>query len=313
MIRQTLKSNRISAGLLVYSAAAFGLISSIIRDALLFELDFDATRFFSIVYFVSIPVGLVVNFITLGPEIRWSRLYTTTLVLYALVIGIASIVLFEGDFLLGFFSFLTAVCWVVGSWFSRRTFVNGRLFLGRIREGFGWLALSGTLFAVSGISPEAAVAFAAIFSFLFSWALYSLTAISVEDSNDAHLRSSARYVIDLFLLSLVGILINVWALWITGLEVKYFADSWPFMVRLSIYIFQVISIGYVLVVSKTIEFDRFSNRQLKAYATISLAVFLVSLSVPVMSLVITPVTLGFFGLIIVVLVGRNDFGDSNQM
>lgn len=263
--------------LAAYGAAGVSFLMSLLRDYVVINFSAQSQSFFQLLYVVSMAAGFGVNAIVLGSG-RLGRQALAILVLLGLVL-IAALLPAEirSPYV---FTALTAILlmWIAGAYWSRGLVERGWIFSGRIREAVASFVLAVLVFAGLGVefSFVLGVSAGCVFAGLM-WRYVQLAdATAIQDGKPK--TSLKRLVQNILLTNVATSAITYWALVQTGHAGAVFGIEVSTAVRFSMYIYQVLTIGSIVLVSATARLMR--DRHIVVLAFASGALFLAALFMP---------------------------------
>ena len=234
--------------LAAYGAAGVSFLASLARDYVVINFSGQSQHFFQLLYVASIAAGFGVNAIALGSKV----LERTALIILALL-GIIVIVVMtpassSSPLVFGLLS-AVLLLWLAGAQWSRRLIERGWVFTGRVREAIASILLAALVLAGWGVELSFLLAVAA--GSVFSWMMWHevrKVGTDVARGGGSGVDMS-KLIQSIVLTNIATFSITYWALAQTskGGEVLGFDVSTA--VRFSMYLYQVVTIGSVVLVS----------------------------------------------------------------
>ena len=279
----------------VYLAAGLTFGSSIARDTALFTADVDTVLFFSLVYIISIPASLIINYVSfVATKMNW-RVLSSSVFLLSLCIMVV-LGTYIDDLFIGVASGLTAGFWIIGGILSAQLMHAGYVFVSRIRE------------AIASCIVMITLVFGAIKSVSLLLLIFSISGLIfvllIRFGYPLHSQSDRRtlhFSLKAFIASnYAHVAILVWVLFLTGQPDMIWGFPPDAVGRATIYVYQIVAISYVLIprfVCILPLFHRISSVFLMGFASVSIG--LGSFHIPLGSIVV-PVILIATGFILIV-------------
>ena len=229
-----------------YAAALVSFLFGIIRDYSILNYSSSCLEYYNLFYVGGLCSIIAVNMVILDsqtPTIRLWFLYTI-LSLSLLVIGWFCRPNLYHDSLVNLaIAGFVATLWILGAIASRAQITKGFAFTARLRDGIFSVAI--TLLMILGVSLIPAFAFSVLASTL--WILW----ITRDRWNEFFIKNPRQHVWLSFLtkailLNLGTLAMLLWALYFNSSEKFWWGYSSTAIVRISMYAFQAISIGWVV-------------------------------------------------------------------
>ena len=234
--------------LAAYGAAGASFLASLMRDYVVINHSAQSQQFFQLLYVVSMSAGFGVNAIALGSDLLGKMALA---ILALLGVGVILILLPSAQTTPMIIALLVCVLllWIAGAQWSRAMIERGWVFLGRIREAIASVALAGLV--LMGLAVEPAFLLAVALGALFSWVVWRAVRREGGHGGGAGGRAldMAELARNIVLTNAPTLLISYWALVQTGRSGEVHGFAIATAVRFSMYIYQVLVIGSVAVIS----------------------------------------------------------------
>lgn len=277
--KQALYRVKLRFVLAAYGAAGVSFLMSLLRDYVVINFSGQSQSFFQLLYVVSMAAGFGVNAIALGS----GRLGRQALAILALLGVILIVALLPVDIRSPFvLVMLMAILlmWIAGAHWSRGLVEGGWIFSGRIREAIASLVLAVLVFTGLGveISFVLGVAAGCVFAGVMWRYVRRPHATATSEVADTSKTSLKRLLQNILLTNIATSAITYWALVQTGHTGEVFGIEVSTAVRFSMYVYQVLTIGSIVLVSATARLMR--DRHVVVLAFASGGLFLVALFLP---------------------------------
>jgi hypothetical protein len=234
--------------LAAYSAAGLSFVASLFRDYVIINFTNQSKEFFEYLYVVSMAAGFGVNAIALGSGVLGRAALT---IFYTIGVIIIFLILPEGYKSTNLMLLLSLILllWLVGAQSSRSLVELGWVFLGRVREAIASISLAIMIFTGFGMQSSflAAVASGTIFS--LAMLKKSSNCRLLTESNEM-MKGLTKLLWSVILANIATFLITYWALVQTSKHGEIFGLDISTAVRFSMYFYQSMIIGSVLLVSR---------------------------------------------------------------
>lgn len=265
--------------LAAYGAAGVSFLMSLLRDYVVINLSTQSQSFFQLLYVVSMAAGFGVNAIALGSGRLGRPALAVLALLGAVLIGVLLPVEVRSTIV---FALLLAVLlmWIAGAHWSRGLVERGWIFSGRIREAIASLVLAVLVFVGLGVQSAfvLGVATGCVFAGLM-WRYVQMANVPATAELAVRPRISLkRLVQNILLTNIATSAFTYWALVQTGHSGAVFGIEVSTAVRFSMYIYQVLTIGSIVLVSATARLLR--DRQVVALAFAASGLFVFALFLP---------------------------------
>ena len=230
-----------------YAAATFSFVCSIIRDWMVIKHTIYEKELFDLIYFCSIAGCLVLNAVTLSKEAP-----TKKFVLIASIISIFVAIIVGNFFLQKSSIFLTTatfvlIAWIIGGIASRSLLSVGKIFYGRIREGISSLVVG--ILAIASYDLQSTITIGVSVGTLWTlWVSRNEIKRYFNEKDDG--KTKLLFFEILLYSNLSTVIIQLWALYFNSYESKLYGSDPVIVVRISMYIFQFLSIGVVVLVAR---------------------------------------------------------------
>jgi hypothetical protein len=268
-----------------YGAAGISFLASLLRDYVVINFTNQGKEFFQLLYVVSMAAGFGVNVIA-GGGARLGRTGLAILSLLGVVVILVMLPLSSRTpntvILLGCILLL----WIAGAQLSRVLVERGWVFSGRVREAIASVVLTALVLAGIGVEPSFLVsAFCGTAFSLLMWK-------SSPHSADSKPHGDALYEIknlfaSIILTNFTTFSITYWALLQTARQGDVFGYETHTVVRFSMYLYQVLTIGAIVLVS--LRGRLIVSKVMALCITATGLLFVVSLFLPLeFSIFITP-------------------------
>ncbi len=286
-----------------YGAAGVSFLATLIRDYAVINHTHQSKEFFQLLYVVSLAAGFGVNAITAGSGLL-GRVALTLLSL----LGVTVIVVMLPDsnttphtiILL----VLILLLWIVGAHWSRSLLERGWVFFARVREAIASLALA--VLVLVGIAVEPAFLMAAACGAAFSWLMWKASPSSMDSPPSGNtLRELRKLFISVVLTNVATFSILSWALIQTGSHGEVFGYEISTAVRFAMYLYQVLTIGAVVLVS--LKGKLISEIKLGPIILVASLLFVASLFFPLeLALFLLPLAAAVvhYGLVLLLQLGK---------
>lgn len=271
---------------LAYSASALTFLAGFLRDWMLIQHTSYAKVFFDLLYFSSLAAGFLINAITLGgrdPTPRFVLISTCVTIALASVVGHSILLLSTTAIIV---SSIAIVLWIIGAVASRALLRAEQVFVGRLREGVAALGTCTLILAELGLEATFGVGIA----IGTAWTLWtSRNHRRAYFCNNPNGSPWCKHLQSLAIGNLASTTILVWALVQNRSSEPIWGSDPTIAVRLSVYLFQVLSIGAVIAV---VKMPSLSNSLREKSLTICLASIisasLVALLSPPTAIILVP-------------------------
>lgn len=241
--------------LAAYGAAVVSFLMSLLRDYAVIHFSGQGPYFFQLLYVVSMAAGFGVNAIALG---RGGLDGRALALLAGIGFGVICLMLPAPLRSPRVVALSTAILllWIAGAYWSRALVERGRVVAGRIREAIASLALA--LLVLPGVPVEPAFLLAVAGGTAFSWLAWT----RVRSQGESHhmggrapgdMRGLAQ---SLLLTNAATLAMTWWALVQTGKPLQVLGLEVSTAVRFSMYVYQVLTIGSVVLVTATARLVR---------------------------------------------------------
>jgi hypothetical protein len=240
----------------IYFAALVSFITTFVRDYYLIHYTKDSQSFFEIIYISSLASGFSINAIafiaSVGKVIEIFLMYLISLSILFLLFFLSSQHLISEIHTNGalLISAMITFFWIFGAYFSRKSMQFGaNFFLARSRESFSSFLLVS--FLTVGVGFYFSMISAIIFGTVFSFFLYKRAKnqnLNFYEKKDIMVQ--ARYDLLFFKKILYAnfaiFCMNLWAFEKSSLDIELLNYSSSSLVRVSMYIFQFLTLGSIL-------------------------------------------------------------------
>ena len=234
--------------LAAYGAAGVSFLASLVRDYAVINHSDQSQHFFQLLYVASIAAGFGVNAIALGSSVLEKKALGILAFVGVIVILVMTPASNNSPWVLGL---LTAVLvlWLAGAQWSRGLIERGWVFSGRIREAIASVLLAALVLAGWGV--EASFLMAVTAGSVFSWIMWNRVrktgpGIGPRGSPVVNLNKLSQSIV---LTNVATFSITYWALTQTSKGGEVLGFDVPTAVRFSMYLYQVLTIGSVVLVS----------------------------------------------------------------
>lgn len=290
--------------LAAYGAAAASFLASLLRDYVVINQTDQSKDFFQLFYVVSMAAGFGVNAIALGQGF----LKQTALAMLAIA-GVVVILLLLPTSLRTLSTVILLVSvllmWLAGAQWARFLVERGWVFSGRVREAVSSLVFVGLVVAGLAVSPSFFWAVAA--GTLFSCCVWKI--VRLQSNGLAPTPKSATSIKGLIgtvvATNLATFAVTYWALLQTSGQGEAFGYDAATAIRFAMYLYQVLIIGSVVVVSAKRELLQLGHT--KALISVAAFIFSVSLLLPLnMALFLSPLSAAavHYGVVLLLQRGR---------
>jgi hypothetical protein len=241
----------------IYAGAALSFIAGILRDGAALTLVDSGQRFFQMMYFASLSSIWGINFIQLGTSPPLRRHVERLILLSAIALATCWVMLPCGSPLELATVLSALVMWTIGSVASRAQLASGRALSSRAREAVSSVAIALLLLAGLGSMPSIAVgvAIGTIWMLKMSWGVRA-NYFGIE----ACPRGSAPIIRGVFISNAAIGLMTLWAIYVNQHQGTIFGFPAPLAARFSSYLFQAISIGWMVVAVRSGHLPNFVVR-----------------------------------------------------
>jgi|LakMenEpi03Aug12_release.lakeMendotaPanAssembly.Ray.scaffolds.fasta_scaffold389625_2 hypothetical protein len=287
-----------------YLAAGLSFIISLLRDYLLIFHTNYSIEFFEIFYVVSLISTFTINSIMISfPPTKRFLFWSLLLTMCILFISVKFFFLFPLNILL--LSIFILVAWITGAVLSRSLIVKNKIFLGRSREivsSFFFIILillnfDLTLTIIIGLFLS--LMWVGIVSWPYRSKYFSTSKIQIKFTS---------YLGIILISNLTGSIMLIWAILINRSNELIYGYDPTLIVRFSLYIYQGISIGSVILITFTHFFKK--NRDivnLLFFLIILLCIFIIFANFN-LSIIILPILLGIGHYLAMIILNLN-FGE----
>jgi len=277
--RQVLSRVKLRFLVAAYGAAGVSFLMSLLRDYVVINHSGQSQSFFQILYVASMAAGFGVNAIALGSG-RLGRQAFAILALFGVVLIVALLPVPLRSPMR--FVLLTAILlmWIAGAYWSRGLVERGWVLSGRIREAIASLLLAALVSVGLGVESAFVLGVAAGCAFAGLMWRYVLVLKATDDAKGASAPriSLKRLMQNILLTNIATLAITYWALVQTGQFGEVLGIEVSTAVRFSMYVYQVLTIGSILLVSVTARVMQ--DRHVAALAFVSGGLFLAALFMP---------------------------------
>ncbi len=289
--------------LAAYGAAAISFLASLLRDYSVINFSNQDKQFFQLLYVASMAAGFGVNAIALGRGVL-GRGALAVLALLGIVVILSMLPEPSADFKAVVLLVSILLMWIAGARWSRALMEHGRVFSGRVREAISSVVLAGLVVAGLGVQVSFLVAVAA--GTLFSWTMWSLVRVApaspVRPGNS--LLDVRNLIQNVFLTNIATFSITYWALVQTGKMGDVFGFEISTAVRFAMYIYQILTIGSVVLVSPKYKLK--APKRLGLLIAVAAGAFVGALFIPLQAaLLLIPLSAGATHYGVVLFLQRN--------
>lgn len=287
-----------------YGAAAASFFASLLRDYVVITQTDQSKDFFQLFYVVSMAAGFGVNAIALGRGF----LGRIALALLALMGVIVILLLLPASLRTPYTVVLLVsvlLMWLAGAQWARFLVERGWVFSGRVREAVSSLALVGLV--VAGLAVFSSFFWAVAAGTFFSWSVWKF--VRLRSSQLATPLQSATGIKalagDVVATNLATFAVTYWALLQTSGQAEAFGYDAATVIRFAMYLYQVLIIGSVVVVSARRHLLQL--RHVRALTSVAIFVFFGSLFLPLnVALFLTPLSAAavHYGVVLLLQRGR---------
>ncbi len=271
-----------------YGAAGVSFLASLVRDYVVINYSGQSQYFFQLLYVASIAAGFGVNAIALGSRVLGKAAIGMLALLGVIVIFVMTPASNRSPMVLGL---LTAVLflWLAGAQWSRGLIERGWVFSGRIREAIASFLLAVLLLAGGGVEFSFLAAVAA--GTLFSWIIWhKVRTVGAGDNRHGRPVVNLNQLFQSIVLTNIATFsITYWALAQTGKSGEVLGFDVSTAVRFSMYLYQVLTIGSVVLVSMSNRLARDRHLVFLVVAAVICFAASASMSLPV-ALFVSPVS-----------------------
>ncbi len=226
----------------VYSAAALGFLSGIFRDVLIVKKTGISHEIFAVWYVAGIASLASVNAATFSqsyPSLARSFLYCGLGLSLCLLLGLWKIKQTDGIVLAG----LVTILWILGGIFSKSLIINLRMFLGRAREAFASICISGLLLV--GVPGKPAILAGVLGGCGFAFLGRRLVPPPTQEAVPNRPKDYKKVLSEIFILNFSTFAIFFWALVMNGKQEILIGWRMGDLARFSLYLFQAVVVGSV--------------------------------------------------------------------
>ncbi len=289
--------------LAAYGAAAISFLASLLRDYSVINFSNQDKQFFQLLYVASMAAGFGVNAIALGRGVL-GRGALAVLALLGIVVILSMLPEPSADFKAVVLLVSILLMWIAGAQWSRALMEHGRVFSGRVREAISSVVLAGLVVAGLGVQVSFLVAVAA--GTVFSWTMWSLVRVApaspVRPGNS--LLDVRNLIQNVFLTNIATFSITYWALVQTGKMGDVFGFEISTAVRFAMYIYQILTIGSVVLVSPKYKLK--APKRLGLLIAVAAGAFVGALFIPLQAaLLLIPLSAGATHYGVVLFLQRN--------
>ncbi len=284
-----------------YLSALAGFLSSLLRDFSILTYLPNPDSFFQIIYLASSVSVLAINAISLSgskaslPNLLY--LIFTSLFGFLIYLNVTPA---RPTFPQTILVSILALLWIIGAFEANDAFLEGQIFFSKTRESISSLATSLLAFAHSNLL------FVVLLGPIISILPYKAKAINRSYSAlKSNPTINYRIVYVAILTSIAPIAIQLWAYALTHHSGNIYGISFTLFTRISIYIFQFISIGSSLLVllPKKLALTHSLHIQLIALSTCTFSLFTV-FSSNIFLITIAPLSLSLTHISLILLSSR---------
>ena len=289
--------------LAAYGAAAISFLASLLRDYSVINFSNQDKQFFQLLYVASMAAGFGVNAIALGRGVL-GRGALAVLALLGIVVILSMLPEPSADFKAVALLVSILLLWIAGAQWSRALMEHGRVFSGRVREAISSVVLAGLVVAGLGVQVSFLVAVAA--GTVFSWTMWRLVRVApaspVRPGNS--LVDVRNLIQNVFLTNIATFSITYWALVQTGKMGDVFGFEISTAVRFAMYIYQILTIGSVVLVSPKYKLK--APKRLGMLIAVAAGAFVGALFIPLQAaLLLIPLSAGATHYGVVLFLQRN--------
>ena len=273
--------------MLAYGAAGVSFLASLLRDYAVIGFSDQHQHFFHLLYVASLAASFAVNAIALGTGALGR---SALALLFVLGLGVLLVLAPPTQTPPATLAVLATILllWIIGARYGRALVEHGWVFSGRVREAIASLVLAAL--AVAGMAMDAAFLLSVLAGTLFSWVMWRLAALPpaagrTQTLPRARMLAFGRSVV---MTNCVTFTMTYWALVLNAQPQRILGYDMPTVVRFSMYLFQILTIGSVALVATAGWKPR--QRQLGRLVMVLAACFLASMLLPALAaLVLVPV------------------------
>ena len=297
-----MQTAKLQSVFIVYSAAFVSLAVSVARDFFILTWTQESQFFFSLVYILAIPSGLIINFITWCPGTRFGyKFWSLIFIIGFTIFSIAYKAL--GNTEVAVLLALTFLLWISGSIEAKKALVENAILLSRLREAFGAICLIFAILLVNDLTAARLIFLSSLGGWVFILFVRALhqTRTVVETNRQSQM---PKLTASFFALNLPVIAINLWALWLTEGNWSLGSLNGDALSRISMYWFQVFAIVCPLFASGhlKISLPKFSRQLAISVILAGFVGFMIIM--PLANLIWVPTVLSFLFVYIHVLVNQ---------
>lgn len=272
-----------------YSAAGISFLAALLRDYAVINFTSQDKQFFQLFYVVSMAAGFGVNAIALGVG-SLGKMALAILSLLGVLVIIVMLPASSATFYSYSLLFAILLMWIAGAQWSRVLIEQGWVFSGRIREAISSFLMAGLV--VAGLSAEPSFLVAVAAGTVFSWGMWKVIRLpaAIPVNSGSSLLMIGKLTQSIILTNASTFSITYWALMQTGKEGSIFGYDISTAVRFSMYLYQILIIGSVVIVSLKSN-STYDYKHLRLLVLVAILVFLLSLFAPLQAaLVLVPLS-----------------------
>ena len=289
--------------LAAYGAAAISFLASLLRDYSVINFSSQDKQFFQLLYVASMAAGFGVNAIALGRG-AVGKVALVVLALLGVAVIFAMLPAPDADPKIVVLLVSILLLWIAGAQWSRALMEQGRVFSGRVREAISSVVLAGLVVAGLGVQISFLLAVAA--GTVFSLTMWSMVrSVSGSPGRPGNSLADIRNLIQNVVLTNVATFsITYWALVQTGKMGDVYGFEISTAVRFAMYIYQILTIGSVVLVSPRYRLN--PPKRLGLLIAVAASVFIGALFIPLRAaLLLIPLSAAATHYAVVLFLQRN--------
>lgn len=289
--------------LAAYGAAAISFLASLLRDYSVINFSSQDKQFFQLLYVASMAAGFGVNAIALGRG-AVGKVALVVLALLGVAVIFAMLPAPDADPKIVVLLVSILLLWIAGAQWSRALMEQGRVFSGRVREAISSVVLAGLVVAGLGVQISFLLAVAA--GTVFSLTMWSMVrSVSGSPGRPGNSLVDIRNLIQNVVLTNVATFsITYWALVQTGKMGDVYGFEISTAVRFAMYIYQILTIGSVVLVSPRYRLN--PPKRLGLLIAVAASVFIGALFIPLRAaLLLIPLSAAATHYAVVLFLQRN--------
>ncbi|WP_341908095.1 hypothetical protein [Polaromonas sp. YR568] len=235
--------------LAAYGAAGVSFLATLLRDYVVINFTQESKHFFQLLYIASMAAGFGVNAIAGGSSLL-RRPGLVVLFLVGLLVILVMVPTSQRTLFTVALLSSILLMWIAGAQWSRLLVERGWVFSGRVREGIASIVF--TIFVFWGLGVELGFLLASACGALFSWLICFKSSLKLPDSLPSSFPTRGemeKLLRSVILTNVTTFSITYWALIQTAKQGEIFGYEISIAIRFAMYLYQVLTIGAIVLVS----------------------------------------------------------------